>query len=129
VIYDPNGRLTRNFKVFNDDGNKVYYFSHGENKDLTGGHILKYQLAVQKPELDQIFSALFAGRIGILLVEGGAHVHDLFVQQNAWDEAWVILTSHPLNEGIEAPNIRGKLVDEIELETDRIVSIRNEVKH
>jgi diaminohydroxyphosphoribosylaminopyrimidine deaminase/5-amino-6-(5-phosphoribosylamino)uracil reductase len=129
VIYDPNGTLSGNFKVFNEDGNKVFYFSRVENKNLSATHIIKYLLTDQETEIDQVLTALFKERIGILLVEGGAYVHDLFVQQNAWDEAWVIRTSHVLNEGIEAPNLRGILIEEIELESDRIIGIRNEEKY
>lgn len=129
VIYDPNGQLNRNYKVFNADGNKVYYFSRVENTQLNEGHIIKQILSDQEPEIDQIFSSLYAKQIGILLVEGGAYVHDFFIRQNAWDEAWVIRTSHILNEGIEAPNLRGKLIEEVELETDRIIGIRNEQKY
>jgi len=126
VIYDPNGQLTNNFRVFNDDQFHVFYFSQKENEQLHGDHIIKHVLSEIEPQLNQILSALYAQQIGILLVEGGAHVHNLFINDNAWDEAWVIQTTHPLNEGVKAPNVRGKLLEKVTSTTDTILCILNE---
>ncbi len=128
VIYDPNGHLTDNFRVFNDDQNRVFYFSQKENQNLHACHITKYLLSENKPQLDQIHSALYAQQIGILLVEGGAHVHNLYIRHNAWDEAWVIQTTHPLDVGIKAPIVRGKLMEKVKSATDTIIGILNEAK-
>ena len=102
VIYDPNGRLDDHFNVFKDDGQKVFYFSRNDNRHINENHVLKFILNEPESDVDQILHTLFLNRIGILVVEGGAYVHQLFINQNTWDEAWVIRTTHPLNEGIKA---------------------------
>jgi len=74
----------------------------------------------------QILANLFKHRIGTLLVEGGSYVHQLFIKENLWDEAWVIKTHNETKEGIQAPNIRGRLIEKISIGTDTIVGIANE---
>ena len=74
----------------------------------------------------QILATLFKNRIGRLLVEGGSYVHQLFIKENLWDEAWVIKTQNEMKEGIQAPNIKGRHIDTISLGSDTIVGITND---
>jgi len=126
VIYDPNGALTSPYKVFNKDQRRIFYFSLNNNPNVQDEHISRYILNDHKPEVEQILSVLYSQQIGILMVEGGAYVHELFIQQNAWDEACVIQTKHSLNNGIKAPVVRGKLSETLKSGTDEIVCILNE---
>ncbi len=128
VIYDPNGMLSSKFRVFNDDGCRVFYFSKNDNLKISGNHISKFLLNEEVPHPEQIPTALFAHRIGILLIEGGAYVHQLFIDQQAWDEAWVIRTEHLLENGIKAPELKGRLIDRIRSASDEIQCIRMEPK-
>ena len=127
VIYDPNGRLYQQYRVFHDDGCKVFYFSTEENAILEGTHIHKFILNNSEDHVTQILAILFAHQIGILLVEGGAYVQNLFIKENMWDEAWVIRTQHELKEGILAPNVWGRLLGEIMIASDAIIGIKREV--
>lgn len=126
VIYDPNCILMMKFRVFNDDGCRVYYFSNKDNLQISGHHIIKLLLTNENAHPDQILSKLFPYNIGILLIEGGAYVHNLFIDQNAWDEAWVIRTAHDLNTGIRAPVVKGKLKEKSEIASDEILTILND---
>jgi diaminohydroxyphosphoribosylaminopyrimidine deaminase/5-amino-6-(5-phosphoribosylamino)uracil reductase len=129
VIYDPNGRLYQQYHVFNEDGCKVFYFSTVENAVLEGTHIHKFILTSSEDHVTQILAILFANQIGILLVEGGTYVQNMFIKQNMWDEAWVIKTQHELGEGIMAPNVRGRKMGEIRIGDDTIVGItRDSIK-
>ncbi|MEO6132822.1 MAG: bifunctional diaminohydroxyphosphoribosylaminopyrimidine deaminase/5-amino-6-(5-phosphoribosylamino)uracil reductase RibD [Saprospiraceae bacterium] len=128
VIYDLHGRLNNLYRVFNDEGVKVFYFSKNENKNIAGDHIHKYELSDGTPHYLQILQSLFLYKIGILLVEGGTFVHNLFIQYQAWDEAYVIHTSHPLEDGIKAPIVKGRLAQQIPSSTDTITCILNDDK-
>ncbi|MEP6792816.1 MAG: hypothetical protein ABJB16_00705, partial [Saprospiraceae bacterium] len=77
---------------------------------------------------EQILTALFSNRIGILLIEGGAYVHQLFIDQHAWDEAWVIRAEHELNSGIKAPVVKGILKEDVTMSSDQIITIVNDQK-
>ena len=127
IIYDPNGKLDSNYKVFQEDGLRIFYFSSVSNPSVAdikniSTSILESDIA----HVPQILSTLFKNRIGNLLVEGGSYVHQLFVKENLWDEAWVIKTQNETKEGIQAPNIRGKLIDTLSIGADTIVGIAND---
>lgn len=128
VIYDPNSNLAENYHVFQKDEKRIYYFSEKPNAKIVGDHIIQFQFTGGKSHANQILEKLFADQIGILLVEGGSYLLNVFIGENLWDEAWVIRTKHPLQEGVKAPNIRGKLLQEIESATDVITGIRKESK-
>lgn len=125
VVYDPNGRLAQHYKVFNDDGQNVYYFSAVANEHISGAHIHKTVLDTTADDLRQIINHLHHFKIGILLVEGGAYLQKKFIQQNLWDEAWVIRSKHPLNEGIRAPEVKGHLIAKEKIESDMLLGIQN----
>ncbi len=123
VIYDPNGRLHQQYDVFKEDGCTVFYFSNVANHAIDGKHIIKTIFHTNDDPIQQMLEVLYAHQIGILLVEGGTYVHNLFIQQQLWEEAWVIRTQHELNEGILAPNVWGRLMGEIRIGQDTILGI------
>lgn len=57
----------------------------------------------------------FQNQLPRLLVEGGATLINSFTKNKLWDEAYVIDTPVSLGEGIKAPQISGKLKEEIKL--------------
>lgn len=125
VIYDPNAVLHAGYKAFAEDGLKVFYFSKKYNTQLTGDHILQFELPDESQHADFILKTLFHHQIGVLLVEGGSHVLQMFIKINLWDEAWTIQSRHELEEGIIAPRVQGRLIKKTESATDVIVGIRN----
>jgi diaminohydroxyphosphoribosylaminopyrimidine deaminase/5-amino-6-(5-phosphoribosylamino)uracil reductase len=124
VIFDPNGKLDQRYKVFNSDGCQVFYFSMQPNEGINNGHIHKFVLEGESPVPGQLLNILFKNGIGILLIEGGAYMHNLFIEQDMWDEAWVIRTPHPLDKGIVAPNVREKKIEVFCCGNDVVVGIR-----
>ena len=126
AVYDPQAKLTNNYKVFSDDGCRVFYFSSVPNPNINAKHIELYILNDKISHISQIMDFLFTHRIGILLVEGGAHLLSSFITENGWDESWTIQSKHELNEGIKAPMTRGRLIRKFESATDTVVGIRNE---
>jgi diaminohydroxyphosphoribosylaminopyrimidine deaminase/5-amino-6-(5-phosphoribosylamino)uracil reductase len=124
-VFDPNGRLSVNYNVFNEDGRTVFYFSNIDNPAIEGSNIRKHILSNDADTLIQILDVLFQNQIGILLVEGGAYVQKQFIKQNLWDEAWVIQSQHNLAQGIAAPDVTGRLIEKIESEGDTIIGINN----
>ncbi|HJW28006.1 MAG TPA: bifunctional diaminohydroxyphosphoribosylaminopyrimidine deaminase/5-amino-6-(5-phosphoribosylamino)uracil reductase RibD, partial [Saprospiraceae bacterium] len=131
VIYDPSGRLNSDYKAFQEDGIRIFYFSSlpveeiansiKEHPFVTFGH-----LTGDNSHASQILKNLFSQNIGSLLVEGGAHTHRLFVAENLWDEAWVIQTQNDMATGLTAPSLIGKLISKENLSPDVIIGMANE---
>ena len=125
VIYDPGGRLKMEYRVFAQDDCRIFYFSSSHNQQINGDHISAFILDEATSHANQMLDILFANQIGILLVEGGSFLLSLFIKENLWDEAWIIKSENPLNEGISAPLLTGKLIHQMTSATDTIVGIEN----
>jgi diaminohydroxyphosphoribosylaminopyrimidine deaminase / 5-amino-6-(5-phosphoribosylamino)uracil reductase len=126
VVYDPNGRLDLHYKVFVEDEVKLFYFTTIENSAVKSQHLHSFLLSSDSDHATQMLSILFQHQIGSLLVEGGSYLHHLFIRENLWDEAWVVKTKNEIATGIQAPNLKGKLIETITLGMDTIVGIANE---
>jgi diaminohydroxyphosphoribosylaminopyrimidine deaminase/5-amino-6-(5-phosphoribosylamino)uracil reductase len=123
VILDPNARLEGHYNVFKQDGSKVFYLSNKENTRINGEHIITHVYPPSEDYVNHLLQFLFSHRIGNLLIEGGAYTQKEFIKANLWDEAWVIRTQHSLEEGIIAPNVRGRLLETFRVGTDTVVGI------
>lgn len=64
----------------------------------------------------EILRHLYHQQIGTLLVEGGADILNFFIQNDWWDEAFVIKTPINLKTGVKAPTINGRsfLIDNLQ---------------
>lgn len=123
VVLDLHGRLHADYHVFHDDGCEVFYFSASQNPQLDASHIHQFEVSEGPGMMDRVLAILFQHRIGSLLVEGGSFTHQLFIDSNLWDEAWVIRTQHPLDKGISAPLVNGKLIERFQSGSDEVVGI------
>ena len=70
----------------------------------------------EKDLLKQILSALYKRNIQSLLVEGGAKLHNAFIQTGLWDEARIFTSKKTLSQiagkkakGVEAPRAIGRI--------------------
>jgi diaminohydroxyphosphoribosylaminopyrimidine deaminase/5-amino-6-(5-phosphoribosylamino)uracil reductase len=61
-----------------------------------------------------------------LIVEGGAQTLNLFISTGYWDEARIFQGPSLLKKGINAPEIKGRLVAETLVEHDRLQILRND---
>jgi diaminohydroxyphosphoribosylaminopyrimidine deaminase/5-amino-6-(5-phosphoribosylamino)uracil reductase len=128
VIYDPNGKLNESYKVFHADGCDIYYYSLLPNSAIKSGHIRQRQLHHPDHAQHEIMQDLFEQQMGIVLIEGGPSLQKQFIRQNLWDEAWVVQTKHPLDHGLESPNVHGELIQKRGAGKDTVIGIRNKRK-
>lgn len=70
--------------------------------------------------LPVLLGRLYEEGIGILLVEGGASLHQSFLEAGLWDELKVIQTPVSLNTGVKAPEVPGPPVQKEILGVDAI---------
>ena len=77
--------------------------------------------------LPRLLGFLHQQQIRSVLVEGGARLHNSFLEENLWDEARVITaTDCILGEGVEAPKmVSGRETESYRLMSDRITHFRN----
>jgi diaminohydroxyphosphoribosylaminopyrimidine deaminase/5-amino-6-(5-phosphoribosylamino)uracil reductase len=121
IVIDPELKLDDGFKLFIDDG-PVYIFNLIKNQN-DGNRIL---LKVSKENmLNDILSLLYTKDIGSVLVEGGAHVLNSFINEGLWDEARIFTSNNNFDEGIDAPVIEFDQAEEQNIVGDRLSIIYN----
>lgn len=81
-------------------------------------------------DINEVISVLYQMEIYSVLVEGGKAVLDWFIQNQLWDEAFVIKTQVRLLKEyreehlIKAPLLEGSLMNQFDLGTDKIFHFR-----
>ena len=79
--------------------------------------------------IHDVLRELFQREIYCLMVEGGAKLIRSFLASGMWDEARVISSPTPFSEGINAPNINGKLRAKKDIAGDELQIIMNKALH
>jgi diaminohydroxyphosphoribosylaminopyrimidine deaminase/5-amino-6-(5-phosphoribosylamino)uracil reductase len=72
-----------------------------------------------------ILFQLYLQDIQSVIIEGGAHTLNSFIQEGLWDEARIFTGEAVLGQGIKAPNITGIAGEELLLGTDRLKLLFN----
>lgn len=86
-------------------------------------YIQQIILDFESPEfIEKTLTQLYQRGIYRLMIEGGASTLKTFIQNQLWDEAVIINTNHELNEGIKAPHISGRLINDYKM-GDNIIQL------
>jgi diaminohydroxyphosphoribosylaminopyrimidine deaminase/5-amino-6-(5-phosphoribosylamino)uracil reductase len=72
-----------------------------------------------------ILYQLYLQDIQSVIIEGGAHTLNTFIEANLWDEARIFKGASVLAKGIKAPQITGIIAEEIPVGADRLQIIHN----
>ncbi|MBC2840780.1 bifunctional diaminohydroxyphosphoribosylaminopyrimidine deaminase/5-amino-6-(5-phosphoribosylamino)uracil reductase RibD [Robiginitalea sp. SC105] len=75
--------------------------------------------------LGRLSKELFNRGVLSLIVEGGAHTLNSFLDEGLWDEARVFTGPAPLGDGLRAPQITGRLMESTKSGGDRLDIWRN----
>ena len=122
IVLDSKGILPQDLKVLSDGNPTIYVTS--VDRILPSNVTLLVHDFDQENHLQNLLAELYKLGIYRLMVEGGATLLKSFAKEKLWDEALVINTLHELNEGKKAPNLMGKLISQIDIDTDTIQRIR-----
>ena len=109
VVLDKNGRLSNSLQIFNLIVKTILYTESSNPTHINNKRNLKNidfrQIKFDKSLILNILQDLFAQKIGILLVEGGAKTIQSFIDSGLWDEARIIKSPILLRGGISAPTV------------------------
>lgn len=122
VLIDNNLEVSLDNNVFSDDSSTIVFnkLKNEKFKDVT---------LIKVPEdssyLDYILKSLFDQGVQSIVIEGGVYTIDQFIKCNIWDEAKVLIGNIYLNEGLKAPFVSGKLIDNYKYGGDYISIFSN----
>ncbi len=112
IVLDNHLKLPKNLAVFNEEAQTI--------------PISKNDLDFSKQVAKQICNILFQRDINSVIIEGGRHMLQTFIDENLWDEARIFTGSISINKGIEAPHLNGKLISEEHIMGDILKIYRND---
>ncbi|MGM7550963.1 bifunctional diaminohydroxyphosphoribosylaminopyrimidine deaminase/5-amino-6-(5-phosphoribosylamino)uracil reductase RibD [Myroides odoratimimus] len=102
VFIDRVGKIDNSFSI---KDNSVKTICITANQDLISTDTLIYEHAdFNQPLVPQILDILYRHQIMSVVVEGGTHTLQHFIDAELWDEARVFIGNTPITEGIPAPH-------------------------
>ncbi len=119
IVIDRRLQIAKTANVLDDSTDTLIMSAETPKTELLKTKFIKTETS----ELDEYLKILFAEGIYILLVEGGAKLLKSFVKNELWDEARIIKTPKNIEEGIKAPTVEGKLVQQWRFDEDYILKI------
>ncbi|WP_066307222.1 bifunctional diaminohydroxyphosphoribosylaminopyrimidine deaminase/5-amino-6-(5-phosphoribosylamino)uracil reductase RibD [Flavobacterium sp. TAB 87] len=123
IVLDKNQRITKESYIF-DNQIKTIVFSAKPLKHSLENIIFEC-IDFNKNIVPQIITKLYEHQIQSVIIEGGLHTLQSFIESNLWDEARIFIGANSFVEGIRAPTISGnrKLIQQ--LNDDQLIQINN----
>ncbi|MCB9230463.1 MAG: bifunctional diaminohydroxyphosphoribosylaminopyrimidine deaminase/5-amino-6-(5-phosphoribosylamino)uracil reductase RibD [Bacteroidia bacterium] len=110
IIFDPKLELEASNLVFHK-GNKIIVLNWSKEERVN--HISWVKIPASNngiAPLEPVLKKLFLQeKIGSILVEGGSNLLQQFIDQNLFDEIFLITSPRLLHRGIEAPHFRQEI--------------------
>lgn len=106
IIIDPQLRLHRNYTLFEDNQSTTWVITHCPNlPEISLSHLEYIYLPEGEDFLNRLLHLLNNRGIQSLLVEGGSHTLQSFIDQGLFDAVEREISPIPLTQGIPAPSL------------------------
>ncbi len=129
VVLDRELRIPFSYNIYDSSQKTIVFTSKNPETSIKNVEFIKFEF--DHPNfIENILSELYTRKISSILLEGGAAILRSFIENNLWDEAYIIRNKFlKLNEGLTAPTIPSKYYSESEkLDNDLIEKYINDDK-
>jgi diaminohydroxyphosphoribosylaminopyrimidine deaminase/5-amino-6-(5-phosphoribosylamino)uracil reductase len=123
LILDQNNRIPKQSQIF-DNQVKTFLFSKIKSIDEKENSIFE-SIDFEKDVPNQIIRSLYKHQIQSVIIEGGRHTLQTFIDTNLWDEARVFTGKVLLNSGTKAPLLQPRQNEKFMIGTDTLIISRN----
>ncbi|MBP1630166.1 MAG: riboflavin biosynthesis protein RibD [Bacteroidetes bacterium] len=111
LIIDRDLNISKDRNIYDNSQRTIIFNSLiGEEK----GNMVFVRLDFEKDIIDQIIQYIYSIKIKSIIVEGGRHTLDSFLDKGAWDEANVLVGNNRFYHGLKSPTIADVLLDRVE---------------
>lgn len=110
LVIDREGKLSSRLNIFDNRAPTLVFTQKRPEKT---GHLQYCELDHRKDITMQVLHELYARNIISLIVEGGSHTIQSFVESGMWDEAHVYTGPTMFFGGVKAPQVQGILMENI----------------
>jgi diaminohydroxyphosphoribosylaminopyrimidine deaminase/5-amino-6-(5-phosphoribosylamino)uracil reductase len=123
IILTGSGNLN-DYLTFKGTSSTTYVFSYRNEK--TTGNSVWVRLDSNVPAAIFIASFLYGHGVQSLLIEGGAMVLGLFIENSMWDEARIFTGFSGFGNGVKEPAIKGRTISVRDFDASRLEILENE---
>jgi len=124
VILDGNSKIAKTYDVLSD-GLKTIVFSKKNHIIDSFGNVVFEKIDFDENVLQQVCDVLYKNEIQSLIVEGGKHTLQSFINENIWDEAQVFIGNIKFHQGLQAPLIKKVPIETHMVSNDTLKVYRN----
>ena len=123
ITLDRNGRLSDSAQIF--DGKTETIVFTGVQRNYAG----RIQLVHANPsyEMVDVMEELFDRQMVSVFVEGGAKLHNSFLESGLWDEARVFTGKMLFTQGVKAPEIDEEADETVKIGDTKLEVYRNKL--
>lgn len=123
VVLDQNNRISKDSFIF-DNTVKTIVFTKSQNNLSTENTIFE-SIDFTQNIIPQVLDVLHKNQIQSIIIEGGLHTLQSFIDQNLWDEARIFIGEITFGNGTKAPLIQKKNILKTHIGKDELLNIRN----
>jgi len=126
LVIDKNLQIPLSNNIYNSAAKTIIF---NEIKTDVTDHIHYIQMEDMHFYLAQkIAFQLYLMDIQSVIIEGGAQILRQFLEASLWDEARIFTSSDSWSEGVSSPSIKGNLIEQIQIEKDKLSIYINNLK-
>jgi diaminohydroxyphosphoribosylaminopyrimidine deaminase/5-amino-6-(5-phosphoribosylamino)uracil reductase len=123
VVLDQNSRISRDSFIF-DDSVKTIIFTKSEIS-FSAENITFEVIDFSQNIIPQILAVLHQNQIQSIIIEGGLHTLQAFIDQDIWDEARIFIGETTFTKGTKAPVLQKKTTTKTHIQNDELIYVRN----
>lgn len=124
VVLDRTLRIPKEAHVF-DKTVKTIVFTALEHP-VSSENLIFETVDFSKNLAEQVCQVLHKHHIQSVIIEGGLQTLHSFIDAGLWDEARIFVGESAFENGVEAPLISGRLVEEVKIKKDRLKIMMND---
>lgn len=121
LVIDKDLKLLKSLSLFDETVQTIVF---NEKESHSAGKIIYVKINFNDLAME-ICRTLYQNSIQSVIIEGGSQTLQTFIDADLWDEAHIFEGKNTFNEGILAPKIKGKLLDEKQLINDQLYIYKN----
>ena len=124
IVLDRNNRIPKESHIFDNQVKTIIIAecALGPKRENTKFETIKFD----NNSTEQFVQVLYQNEIQSVIIEGGRHTLQSFIDSNLWDEARVFIGNLDLKNGTKAPQLNKKNLEKRLLNNDELLIFRND---